>query len=286
MHLFSVWFLFYIIYSVLGWITETIYCSVQERHFVERGFLRGPLCPIYGAGALILLLVLESVQSWVAIFIIGFLLTSALEYITSYIMEKIFKMRWWDYSDQFLNINGRVCLLNSTLFALMTVILVKVLHPFIERHVANLSENILYALTILLGTLLLVDFILSVRASFRLKGNLEKLKQAQENLKEDLEKHQRELRERISENRKELREQFAESKEGLKEIIETMEAKKDMILAEGKDRIRELRLRLSSSERYILRSFPNMRPTKNNLAVYLEDLRDEIIKSKEHRKIS
>lgn len=176
MHLFSLWFLYFIIYSVLGWIAETLYCSIPERHFVERGFLRGPLCPIYGTGAVILLLVLEPVKNLIAIFLLGFLLTSALEYVTSYAMEKIFKMRWWDYSNQFLNINGRVCLLNSTLFGLMALILTKGIHPFVEKHVVILSDNILYALTALFGVLFLVDFITSVRASFRLKGTLEKLK--------------------------------------------------------------------------------------------------------------
>lgn len=283
MHLFSVWFLYFIIYSVLGWITETIYCSVQEGHFVERGFLRGPLCPIYGTGALILLVVLDPVKNWIAIFLAGFLLTSTLEYVTSYAMEKVFKMRWWDYSEHFLNINGRVCLLNSTLFGLMALALTKGIHPFVEKYLAILNDNLLYILAALLCAVFLVDFIISVRAGFRLKGTLEKLKETQEHMKEDLEKYQQEIKERFAEGKEDLREQFTEGRDTLKE---SLEAKKAAILTESKDHIRELRLRLSSPERYILRSFPHMRPTKKSLAVHLEELREEMKKSKEKRKVS
>jgi len=282
MVLFSLWFLYFIIYSVLGWITETLYCSVLERHFVERGFLRGPLCPIYGTGALILLIVLKPIENWVLIFLISFLLTSLLEYITSYAMEKTFKMRWWDYSGRFLNINGRVCLLNSTLFGLMALALTKVLHPFIEARTAVLPYNILYTLTGFFGVLFLVDFIISVHAGFRLKATLEKLRKTQEHLKEELTKHQQEIREHLIEEKEELLEQLTEGKENLKE---SLEIRKEAITAEAREHMRELRLRLSSSERYILRSFPDIRPIKKGLAIQLESLREEMRKAKDHRRI-
>lgn len=102
-------------------------------------------------------------------------------------------------------------------------------------------------------------------------------------MKEDMEKYQQEIKERFAEGKEDLREQFTEGRDTLKE---SLEAKKAAILTEGKDRIRELRLRLSSPERYILRSFPNMRPTKSSLTVHLEELREEMKKSKENRKVS
>lgn len=293
MALFSLWFLFFIIYSVLGWIAETLYCSVPQGHFVERGFLRGPLCPIYGVGALILLFVLEPIENWILIFLLSFLLTSILEYITSYAMERVFKMRWWDYSGHFLNINGRVCLLNSTLFGLLALVLTKIIHPFIETHVASIPENILHPLAFLFGGLFLVDFIVSIHASFRLKNHLEKLRETQEHIKEELAKYQQGIKERLMEGREDILEQLVEGKENILEQLaesrenlkESLETKKEAVLGEGRERMRELRLRMTSSERYILRSFPNMRPIKTSLATQLENLREEIQKAKENRTI-
>lgn len=286
MHLFSVWFLYFIIYAILGWIAETIYCSVLERHFVERGFLRGPLCPIYGCGALLILwALLPYVKHWLLLFAIGFLLTSVLEYITSFVMEKIFRMRWWDYSDHFLNINGRVCLLNSTLFGLLTLILAKVLHPLVEKLVGALPEHLLYALTVVVGIAFLADLITSVKATLRLKATLEKFREVQERFKEDFDQYQQGLQERLAEKKDDLLEQLNEGKENIKETLESLDTKREELLAESKQRLYELRLRLGGSERYILRSFPDLKPTKLNLVTPLAQLKDELKKARENRRL-
>ena len=114
-------FLLFLIYSTLGWCGEMIYCSIGQRRLCEkRGFLNGFLCPIYGFGALLVLWALRGgCESPVLTFFFGALLTSAVEYFTSYLMEKLFHMRWWDYSRYKFQIHGRVCLLNSTLFGLL-----------------------------------------------------------------------------------------------------------------------------------------------------------------------
>ena len=111
-------FLLYIAYSTLGWCGEMLYCSIPKGHICEkRGFLNGFLCPIYGHGALLVLYLLHGgFQNPVLTFIFGAIVTSILEYFTSWIMEKLFHMRWWDYSHYKFQINGRVCLLNSTCF--------------------------------------------------------------------------------------------------------------------------------------------------------------------------
>ena len=111
---FAGWFLLFILYSFLGWCGETVYCSLGQRRLCEkRGFLNGFLCPIYGHGALLVLYALHGgCESPLLTFLFGMLLTSAVEYVTSYYMEKLFHMRWWDYSHYRFQINGRVCLLN------------------------------------------------------------------------------------------------------------------------------------------------------------------------------
>ena len=124
-------FLLFIAYSTLGWCGEMIYCSVPKGRLCEkRGFLNGFLCPIYGHGALLVLYALHGgFRNPFLTFLFGALLTSALEYFTSWVMEKLFHMRWWDYSHYKFQINGRVCLLNSTCFGLACVLLCHVVHP-------------------------------------------------------------------------------------------------------------------------------------------------------------
>ena len=123
-------FLYFILYSFLGWCCETVYCSVIQRRWVNRGFLNGPLCPVYGFGALLVLFLLRDVRhSFTALFLSGMVVTSVLEYLTSYILEKLFHMHWWDHSHMRFNLNGRVCLLNSCEFGLLSVFVVMVLHP-------------------------------------------------------------------------------------------------------------------------------------------------------------
>ncbi|HBB29668.1 MAG TPA: hypothetical protein DC000_10580, partial [Clostridiales bacterium] len=111
---FYVNFIYFIMYSVIGWICEVIFCSIPEKKFINRGFLNGPLCPIYGFGALIVIFFLTPFKDSIfLVFIFGLIVTSTLEYFTSYAMEKLFHSKWWDYSNNRFNINGRVCLLNS-----------------------------------------------------------------------------------------------------------------------------------------------------------------------------
>ena len=118
-------YFYFIVYSVAGWLCEDVYVGIGKKKLVNRGFLYGPYCPIYGFGALIVLYPLMMLGDHpVLVFFGGMVLTSVLEYFTSWIMEKLFHERWWDYSTYRFNINGRVCLLNSVLFGLMSLIVV------------------------------------------------------------------------------------------------------------------------------------------------------------------
>lgn len=131
--------MYLIIYSFVGWCCECVYCSVRQKKIVNRGFLNGPFCPIYGFGALLVIYFLNGLpQSIVVIFVGGMIVTSALEYGTSLLMEKLFDTTWWDYSDQQFNLHGRICLLNSTLFGLMCVVIMFDVHPVVRSWIAPL----------------------------------------------------------------------------------------------------------------------------------------------------
>ncbi len=113
----QVLFLLFSIYSFLGWLMEVVNTLRVEKKFVNRGFLVGPFCPIYGFGVLLMTIMLEKYQNdIVATFIFSILICGILEYFTSFFLEKIFHARWWDYSNRKFNINGRICLENLFIF--------------------------------------------------------------------------------------------------------------------------------------------------------------------------
>ena len=106
-------FLYFIIYSFLGWAIESAYVSVLQRRLINRGFLNGPLCPIYGTGAMLITIILGRFTDVPTVFVFGIAITTVLEYIVGFLLEKLFSARWWDYSSHRFNINGRVSLLSS-----------------------------------------------------------------------------------------------------------------------------------------------------------------------------
>ncbi len=134
--MFELWIdciLYLVIYSFIGWCCECVYCFLLNGKLVNRGFLYGPFCPIYGFGALSIIFALKGFpQTATAIFFGGMVVTSALEYVTSWAMEQLFDAKWWDYSKQKWNLHGRICLLNSTLFGILCVVLMFDLHPLVS----------------------------------------------------------------------------------------------------------------------------------------------------------
>ena len=136
-------FLLMIIYSTAGWVGEMIYHSIVIKHLSEkRGFLNGFLCPIYGHGALLVLYVLNGgLKNPLLTFLAGMVLTTALEYFTSWMMEAIFHMRWWDYSNCKYQINGRICLTNCIFFGLGCVLLCHVVNPPVLRWLMGIGPR-------------------------------------------------------------------------------------------------------------------------------------------------
>ncbi len=168
--------LYFLLYSFIGWNCEVIYCSIPKKNFVNRGFLNGPICPIYGFGAIFIIKFLYPFKDEVVIlFLLAVVLTSTLEYITSFILEKLFNTKWWDYSNNEFNINGRVCLLNSTLFGILAVILVEIIHPFLQNIVIYIPQNYKVASVYCLGIIFIIDFIFTVNGLIRLQGKLKLL---------------------------------------------------------------------------------------------------------------
>lgn len=154
-----VWF---IIYSFLGWIYETLYCSLVEGHYVNRGFLYGPFIPIYGSCIVFAILLLYDKRiNKVLLFFICAFIASAFEYVTSWWMELLFNKRWWDYSEELLNINGRVCLGAAIVFGLFGVLILHHLHPLIEKLLNLLPEKIVKMAVRVIMPLFVIDVAVS-----------------------------------------------------------------------------------------------------------------------------
>lgn len=162
-------FYIFILYSILGWFMEVVIVSSKKRKITARGFLIGPWCPIYGFGALFITLLLRKYYNDpVALFVMSFLMGTILEYITSYLMEKLFHARWWDYSNHKFQINGRVSLTTSLGFGALGVILVYILNPFFLRIIKNIPPIVF---TIIMIIVLLI-FITDVITSYKIISNI------------------------------------------------------------------------------------------------------------------
>lgn len=165
MHTILVQFVYFVLYSFLGWVCETIYCSIDDKKFVNRGFLNGPFCPIYGTGALLVIdIFMKYKDDLVVLFILSVVITSIVEYITSYLLEKIFNLQLWDYSTYSFNLNGRVCLKNSLLFGVLSILAVEVIHPAVEGFLSRLPAWFLITFTGTLVVYFICDVFITVKA--------------------------------------------------------------------------------------------------------------------------
>ncbi len=157
------------IYAVLGWTIEVIRVYISERKFINRGFLVGPYCLIYGFGALLITLLLSDISSVILLFLSSVVLCGFLEYLTSYVMEKIFKTRWWDYSNNKFNLNGRICLECLIYFGIAGLLVINVTNPIILKYIGLISDLWLNVISIILIFNYLCDFKLSFEVAINLK---------------------------------------------------------------------------------------------------------------------
>ena len=167
-------FLLFWFFSILGWILEVIVCSICDKKLVNRGFLIGPYCPIYGFGSLIMLLISPYKNHLFVCFILALTLCSTLEYLASFLMEKLFKIRWWDYSNDAFNINGRICLRNAIAFGALGVIFTRYLNPWYFSLIDNLSYNVLLVISIIVLFVTLIDILVSFNTMNSIKNIISK----------------------------------------------------------------------------------------------------------------
>ncbi len=184
------WLFFFYFYCFFGWCFESSYVSLRKRHPVNRGFMRGPFLPLYGSGAIMMLVVSMPFQSNILLtYIAGCIGATILEYVTGVTMEALFKMRYWDYSNQKFNFQGQICLSSTLAWGGLTILMTRVVHKPVERLVLGIPSGVLTAAVFLLTVCLVADFTLSFRAAIDLRDILVKMEAA----KEELERMQKRL---------------------------------------------------------------------------------------------
>lgn len=177
------WLFFFYFYSFFGWCFESAYVSVKSRHLTNRGFMRGPFLPLYGSGAIMMLVVSMPFQdSLLLVYVAGFIGATALEYVTGVIMEKLFKVRYWDYSGKPFNFQGHICLGSSIAWGFLTILMTEVVHRPFEYLVLSVPGSVFTVVTCVLTAGIAGDFALSFKAALDLRDVLIRMEKAKEEL--------------------------------------------------------------------------------------------------------
>lgn len=174
----------FFVYAFLGWCTEVSYAALRTGKFVNRGFLNGPVCPIYGCGVVVVLVGLEPLKgNFVLLFLGSVVLTSVLELATGFVLEKLFRQRWWDYSDKPFNLGGYICLEFSIMWGFACLFVVDILHPSIEFFIRLIPHTLGWVLLGLFSAAMAVDLAATVRTIAKLNRQLDQIDQLARRLK-------------------------------------------------------------------------------------------------------
>ena len=259
-------FLIFILFSFIGWISEVIYVGVTSAHkFVNRGFLHGPICPVYGFGGVVILMLPPSLYAtWIPLFLASMILCTTVEYFVSWLMEKLFHTRWWDYSHYKIQLNGRICLLNSILFGFLGVVVIHFVYPLMTDLLNSLGQTWISISGMIILAVLSVDVFFTVRKLVDFANVMKKLKDFGETLNSHY--GQEEWFKKDS---------FMDM---INSVIERAENRKEEFSQKILEKIEKLQnLHLPSVESF-LKKFPSIKSAK-----YREEL--NMIKEKVHQKI-
>ena len=186
MHVYTTgqWVLLFFFYCFCGWVWESCYVSLRPHRWVNRGFLHGPLLPIYGSGAIIILFATLPVENDLRlVWLLGMLAATVLEYVTGAVMERLFQVRYWDYSKQKFNLNGHICLSSSIAWGFFSILLVRFLHPPVGRLLADVPAWLVDPAAIVLTAVFSADVVRSVQDALDLKEILTRVTEENEDLR-------------------------------------------------------------------------------------------------------
>ena len=286
----------FFIYAFLGWCTEVSYAALVTGKFVNRGFLNGPVCPVYGFGVVIVLGCLTPLADNLPLLFLGSVaLTSALEWLTGLVLEKLFHQRWWDYSDQPFNLSGYICLRFSIAWGLACMFVVKLLHPTVLLAIRMMPHTLGAALLVLLGAVMAVDLSATVSTIVKLNRRLAQIDELAARIKEASNEFGENLAERVldaaergagwKEDLDELSFKLALRRAELAEDLENWEQRREEQRAQVRRQLEEWRTSMQElmdsqdfGPRRLLKAFPRLRSIDHSGAL------ERMHRRLEHRK--
>ena len=250
----------FFVYGFLGWCTEVAYAAAKQGKFVNRGFLNGPICPVYGIGVGVVVQFLTPVENnLVLLYISSTILVTVIEGLTGFLLEKIFHNKWWDYSEQPLNIGGYVCVLFSLIWGVFCVLIVKVIHPLIDKVLTMIPFVLGIVVMVCLAAGLLADLYVTASGILKMNRRLEAMEKIAAELKE--------LSDKVGENIYENVMEGMEFREEKKARMEELKAKYEE-MAENRTKVGER----------LVKAFPKMQVRQHK--EIFEELRERIKRSK------
>lgn len=256
--------LYFFTYGFLGWCTEVAFAAVKQKGFVNRGFLNGPICPIYGIGVgLVVQFLMPVKENLLLLYMASTLLVTLIEGITGYLMDRIFHHKWWDYSDQPFNLGGYVCLVFSLIWGVACVLIVRVVHPVLHHVLALIPITLGSIILAILGIALMADCFVTASEILKLNKKLEALEKIAGELKELSDK----FGENIYEGVMETREKLEESAQDQRNRIEALKKKYQEVA--------EYRMKVSNR---LMKAFPKMESRKHK--EILEQLKEKVRRRK------
>lgn len=263
--------LYFFVYGFLGWCTEVIFAAFKQHRFVNRGFLNGPICPIYGVGVTLVIACLEAFQSnLLLLYISSVILVTVLEGITGWAMDKLFHNKWWDYSKLPFNIGGYVCLLFSLIWGVACVFIVYFVHPLIHQVLSLIPHTAGIALIVILGIALLSDMIVTTSAIVKFNQYLERLK----HITDELHAISNQIGSELYQNVMHVLDMQESSRQKLDDVKLEVSEEIRMQIVELKTRAQNLGEKIPKPARRLLKAFPKLE--SRNYKAQLELFRQKL----------
>lgn len=263
--------LYFFVYGFLGWCTEVIFAAFKQHRFVNRGFLNGPICPIYGIGVTLVIACLEAFQSnLLLLYISSVILVTVLEGVTGWAMDKLFHNKWWDYSKLPFNIGGYVCLLFSLIWGVACVFIVYFVHPLIHQVLSLIPHTAGIALIAILGIALLSDIIVTTSAIVKFNQYLERLK----HITDELHAISNQIGAELYQNVMHVLDMQESSRQKLDDVKLEVSEEIRMQIVELKTRAQNLGEKVPKPARRLLKAFPKLE--SRNYKAQLELFRQKL----------
>ena len=263
--------LYFFVYGFLGWCTEVIFAAFKQHRFVNRGFLNGPICPIYGVGVTLVIACLEAFQSnLLLLYISSVILVTVLEGVTGWAMDKLFHNKWWDYSKLPFNIGGYVCLLFSLIWGVACVFIVYFVHPLIHQVLSLIPHTAGIALIAILGIALLSDMIVTTSAIVKFNQYLELLK----HITDELHAISDQIGAELYQNVMHVLDMQESSRQKLDDVKLEVSEEIRMQIVELKTRAQNLGEKVPKPARRLLKAFPKLE--SRNYKAQLELFRQKL----------